>query len=89
MPGQFALLPCYPNPFNASTAITFAAPRTSHVRIAVYDILGRLTAQLADDTYPTGRHRLVWRAGEVGTGLYFVQMKAEEFRQVRKVLLLR
>ncbi len=89
LPGHFALMPCYPNPFNAVTAIAFALPRTSRVRISVYDILGRRTVQLADNIYPAGQHRLVWQAGELGTGLYFVRMEAEGFRQVRKVLLLR
>ncbi|MFH1011158.1 MAG: S8 family serine peptidase [bacterium] len=89
LPTHFELLPCFPNPFNPTTTIHFAVPNSSKIRILVYDILGREVARLADGIYPAGHHQLLWNAEAMGTGLYFVQLKADGFHQVRKVLLIR
>lgn len=89
LPEHFELSPCYPNPFNATTVITFALPRASDIQITVFDILGRQTAQLTGGAYPAGWHRITWKADGAATGLYFVKMEANDFRQVRKVFLLR
>jgi subtilisin family serine protease len=89
LPQSFELSSCFPNPFNMVTTIAFALPRASNVRITIYDVLGRQTACLADGNYPAGYHHLQWNAEKAGTGLYFIRMETDEFRQVRKVLLLR
>ena len=89
LPENYELAPCYPNPFNATTVINFALPRTSHVQLTIYDILGRQVAKLTNRTYAPGHHHLIWKADRAATGLYFVKLETEEFHQVRKVLLLR
>ncbi|MBU1707320.1 S8 family serine peptidase, partial [bacterium] len=89
LPKNFELASPYPNPFNATTVIPFALPRASHVRLTIYDILGRQVTKLTDNTYSPGLHHLIWKADGAATGLYFVKMETDEFHQVRKVLLLR
>ena len=73
-PESFALEANYPNPFNPVTVIPFSLPEQSHVRLEVYDILGRRVTVLADWTFETGRHETSWDASQVTSGLYIVRM---------------
>jgi len=88
-PDFFALLPNYPNPFNASTAISFSLPREERVTVSVYNVLGQQVARLADGKLAAGRHNLIWHADEMPTGLYFCRLSAGGFKQTRRMLLLR
>jgi hypothetical protein len=56
---EFILL-CYPNPFREKAYITFVLPETSGISIDIYDITGRLLSNLADKTFISGRHKLIW-----------------------------
>ncbi|MCK4513565.1 right-handed parallel beta-helix repeat-containing protein, partial [bacterium] len=49
-----------PNPFNPTTAISYAVPKESRVRIAVYDLSGRLVRVLVDELRPPGEHSVLW-----------------------------
>jgi len=84
----------HPNPFNASMFISYRLPRTSHVRIAVYNILGQLVRVLVEGMMEAGVHRVYWDGRDddgtaLGSGVYLVRMDAGDFRYVRKVLLVR
>jgi len=94
IPATFALRGNDPNPFNPETAIRFDVPRASRVRIQVYDARGRLVKTLVDGALSAGRHKVSWRGraetGEAAaSGIYFVSMEAETFRQTRKITLLK
>ena len=94
VPSQFALVGNDPNPFNPETSIRFELPRTSSVRIQVYDAQGRLIQQLVDGVLPPGRHGVWWRGrnegGEgVASGTYFVTMEAQGTRVTKKITLLK
>jgi len=64
----------YPNPFNSGTKICFALVKKSHVKITVYDILGREVTVLADDIYNSGDYNLNFNANSLASGLYFYTM---------------
>lgn len=94
VPTSFALHPTFPNPFNASTTIQFDVPLKSNVNITVFDLLGRMVAQLVDQTFEAGTHKLIWdgRASsgvQLSTGMYFVRLNAPSFVQTQKTLLLK
>ncbi len=74
VPSASDLLPSYPNPFNPSTTIRFALASDAHVRLAVYDILGREVARLADGLHQAGYHTFVWNAQQAASGLYFARL---------------
>jgi hypothetical protein len=87
----------YPNPFNPSTTISYSVPELSHVRIDIYDVLGRLIAVLLDKNIGPGAANVTWNGRdknnrEVGTGVYFCRMTAipkdrkDISLQVRKLL---
>lgn len=69
IPTAFALSQNYPNPFNPTTTITFALPESSHVSLAIYDVLGRKVAELETGTKDAGYHSAVWNAGEAASGV--------------------
>lgn len=93
-PVPFSLYQNFPNPFNPATTITFSIPVRSEVRLAVYDLLGREVAVLAEGDYKSGVHSIVWKASDqlgdrVGSGVYLVRLSAGPFTSNIKVLLMK
>lgn len=95
VPKSYSLYPCYPNPFNPRTTVRFDLPRTSRVRMSVYDIGGRLVRTLIDGaTIDAGRQEIVWEGRDaagrsVGAGVYFCQIEAGPFRETMRMTLLK
>ena len=89
VPEEVELLPNYPNPFRDATTIEYTLPSRKQVRIAVYDILGRRVALLTNREQPPGLHTVQWpRSGKrPASGVYFLRMEAENYRQTRKITL--
>jgi M6 family metalloprotease-like protein len=89
LPKEFRLAQNYPNPFNPTTTVTYDVPHTSRISIAVFDLLGRLVAQLVDGTIEPGRHQLIFSAATLASGVYVVRMQADSFSDSKKIVLLR
>lgn len=89
LPREFALQQNYPNPFNPSTRIAFSLPRQEHVRLEVYDVLGRRVALLIDEVRPAGLHSVDFDAGPLGSGTYLYRISAGEFTQSAQMMLLK
>lgn len=79
----------YPNPFNPVTMIDFALPETGHVRLAVYDALGREIAVLADGVSEAGRHTVRFVATGLPTGTYLYRLETPHGSLTRTLLLMR
>ncbi len=91
---QIRLYPNYPNPFNPGTTIRFYLPRTSRVRLEIFDILGRKIRTLVEGVRPAGEHRVTWdgrdgSARQVSGGVYFYRLESEGYLMQRKMLLIR
>lgn len=94
LPREFELLPNFPNPFNPSTSFSVALPVASHVTLEIYNLLGQRVIKLFDGTAQAGYLDLTWdgrdgRGRQVGSGVYFYKVEAKDFRQVRKMVLLK
>ena len=89
LPYEFSLLQNYPNPFNAGTAIGFNLPNRSHVRLDVYDILGRKIETLIDKNLSAGYHSLIWNAENKSSGIYFYRITADDQTSTRRMLLVK
>ncbi len=89
IPESCALHQPYPNPFNASTALSFKLQAASNIKLAIYDIAGRKVALLAEGYYPAGTHQAVWDASKVASGVYFARLEGGGLEKTRKLLLLR
>ena len=89
IPRQFALLQNYPNPFNPITTIQYELPQRSYVQITIYDLLGRKVTTLVSEIQDAGYKSALWDATNVSSGMYFYQIRAGDFVQTRKMMLLR
>jgi hypothetical protein len=89
LPQNLSLSQNHPNPFNPNTTISYNLPKTSHVSLEIYDILGRKVTTLINEEQSAGPHQAVWNANDVASGLYFYRLQAGEHSETRKMLLLR
>jgi hypothetical protein len=89
LPDRFELGANYPNPFNPQTTITFAAPQTGRVNVAVFDVLGRRVAVLIDGITQAGRHEVTFNASSLPSGTYFARMVADGVVQTRSMILVK
>lgn len=89
VPGTFTLAQNYPNPFNPSTQISYVVPKDSKVRLEVFDTIGRLVANLVDETQTSGAHSVIFDAHRLASGTYFYRLTAEGFTKTMKMLLLK
>lgn len=86
-PASFWLHQNYPNPFNPQTIIRYALPRASRVRLAVYDVLGREIALLADGLQAAGAYEALFEAIDIPSGVYLYRLEAGDLIQTRVMLL--
>jgi photosystem II stability/assembly factor-like uncharacterized protein len=86
---SFVLLQNYPNPFNPETSISFSLPKSSNVKITLYDILGKIVAQITDEFYNSGFHKVQFNGTNLASGVYFYEMNADSFREVKVMNLLK
>lgn len=94
VPIGFELKQNYPNPFNPTTSISYELPQESDVSIKIYNSLGHEIRTLVNEFKPVGEYQVTWNgisnSGErVSDGTYFVQLKAGDFTQTRKMVLLK
>ena len=94
VPQAFSLAQNAPNPFNSETVIRFALPQPSQVELTIYNLLGQPVAVLVQEPSAAGTFSVRWdgrdQAGRaVTSGVYLYQLRAGEYTEVRKLLLLR
>lgn len=89
VPEIYSLNQNYPNPFNPLTTISFGLPEASHVRLAVYDISGRLVKTLINGQRDAGVHEITFDAGNLSSGLYIYRIETDGFTSVKKMLLMK
>jgi hypothetical protein len=88
-PVEFVLYPCYPNPFNPSTAIRFSLPHTGHAKLIIYDVTGRQVKVLTNEVLNAGEHRLTFNGSSLSSGVYFIRLEAGHHMQTEKLILLK
>ncbi len=92
-PTEFALEQNYPNPFNPTTIIKYQLPEDSHVKLIVYDVLGREVTTLVNEVKQFGSYEVEFNATRFtsgyGSGVYFYQINAGNFVSAKKMLLVR
>lgn len=93
-PSYYALSPNYPNPFTSTTRFEYTLKREAHVRVSIFDVLGREVAVLEDRVMPAGEHRASWNGRDqnnraLPSGVYFYRLKAGHVAITRKLLFVR
>jgi hypothetical protein len=79
----------YPNPFNPSTTINFSLLKSENVRIEVYNALGKRIEILVNKNMKAGHHKVEFNAAQQASGIYFYKIDAGEFRDVKKMIVLK
>ena len=86
---EFRLFQNYPNPFNPMTEIRYQMSEVRRVKLSVYDILGREVAVLMDEERGPGVHEVFWDASSFPSRMYFYQIRAGEYLETRKMVLMK
>ncbi len=89
IPEEFSLGEAYPNPFNPTTALSFAIPIDSKVSLSIYNLQGREVSTLIDANMEAGYHSAVWNASSHASGMYFVKMHAGNYISTQKLMLVK
>ncbi len=89
LPFEFKLCSPYPNPFNSATTITYGLPVSTTVSLQLYDLSGRMLEVLDEGNKQAGVHKVILNAGDLSSGLYFVQLEASGQMFTQKVMLIR
>ena len=88
-PPNFSLYQNYPNPFNPSTTIRFSLPKSSYVRISVYDNTGKVIETIVNDNLQAGTYETKWDGSKHSSGVYFYRIDAGAFSGTKYMLLIK
>ena len=89
LPTEYSLSQNYPNPFNPSTKINYSVNAETFICLKVFDVLGREVTVLVNEQQKPGNYQIEWNAENFPSGVYFYRLKAGEFTQTMKMLLLK
>lgn len=88
-PDAFLLYQNHPNPFNPETDITFSLSESSHVRIEIYDMLGRFIALASDGHFEPGRHTVRFDGSDLSSGSYIYRLVSGSQTMSRLMMLIK
>lgn len=86
---NFTLAQNYPNPFNPTTTIVYSLPKSSLVKLEIYDLLGRKIATLVNEEKRSGTYKVTWNAGNIPSGVYFYKISVGGYSKTNKMILLK
>ena len=94
VPKEYSLEQNYPNPFNPVTTIKFDLPRQTFVSLSIYNVLGQKIRSLINEVKSAGHHQVDWngvddKRQQVAGGIFFYQLKTDEYLGTKKMILLR
>jgi len=92
----FSLFQNYPNPFNPVTTIKFEVPETSHIKLSVFDVTGKLLETLIDREMTASSYEITWNADKYSSGVYFYRLEARQagsstgdYNDIKKMVLIK
>jgi len=89
VPNTYTLAQNYPNPFNPVTKISFSVPKNSHVKLVVYDVLGREIEKLVNQNLTAGSYEIEFGGLNLNSGVYFYRLESEGYTKTKKMLLIK
>jgi len=94
LPTSYMIQQNYPNPFNPVTTLRYDLPEDGYVNITIYDMMGRQIRTLISGQQTAGYKSAQWNAtndagSPVSAGLYFYMIQAGDFKQTKKMILLK
>jgi aminopeptidase N len=88
-PYSYKLEQNYPNPFNPKTRINYELQMTNEVDLSIYNVSGQKVTTLVSEKQLAGNHQVVWQAASFASGVYYYVLKAGEYRNVKKMVLIK
>jgi len=88
-PTGFKLEQNYPNPFNPTTSLQYTIDSRQFVTLKVFDLLGREVATLVNEEKPSGEYEVEFDGTNLPSGIYFYRLKAGQYSETRKMVLLK
>ena len=85
----FSLEKNYPNPFNPTTTIEYSIGIAGPAKLMIYDILGREVVSLVNEYKQVGRHKVMWNASTMSSGVYFYRLETPTFTKTQKMILMK
>ena len=89
LPYGYVLRQNYPNPFNPTTSIEFSIPRSEHVVLRVYDLLGREITTLLNEKKIRGVYKIRFNAEFLSSGIYYYKITAGKFTDAKKFIIIK
>lgn len=89
IPERFALSQNYPNPFNPVTKINYSLPKAGFVTMKIYDVAGKVVANLISRNQNAGRYSVDFVANDFASGTYFYKLEAGEYNEVKRMVLVK
>jgi len=89
IPKEFSLSQNYPNPFNPVTKIKFALPKTSNVKLSIFDVTGKEIDIPVSEELNAGIYEIDWDAANYSSGVYFYRLEAGEFVESKRMVLIK
>tara|TARA_S200000501_G_C20858778_1_gene758782 strand:- start:777 stop:1310 length:534 start_codon:yes stop_codon:yes gene_type:complete len=89
IPVNFKLEKIFPNPFNPKTNINYSLNRKTKIKINIYNNNGEKIVTLKDGVENIGSHSISWHAMDYPSGLYFLKIDGEDFRETHKLMLIK
>ena len=89
IPTAYKLNQNFPNPFNPSTIISYDIPKSGIVSIRIFNVLGQLVRTLVNQSQTAGTHQVTFNASSLNSGVYFYSITADNFAQVKKMMLIK
>lgn len=89
LPTQVALSDNYPNPFNPTTSFEYKLDQTAHVKVQVFDVLGRLVSTVVDGVQPASAYRVTFDASALASGTYLYRLEAAGQVITKKMILIK
>jgi hypothetical protein len=92
LPTEFSLSQNYPNPFNPATTISYSIPSSlvpTHVSLIVYNTLGQQVATLVNEQKATGNYEVKFNGSQFASGVYYYELRSDNYRSIKKFMLVK
>ncbi|MCI0448948.1 MAG: T9SS type A sorting domain-containing protein [Chlorobi bacterium] len=89
VPVKFNLSQNYPNPFNPAANIKFDIPKSAFIKLVIYDVIGREVSVLVNEQLSAGSYKADWDASNYPSGVYFYKLQAGDYRETKKMVLVK
>lgn len=89
LPSEYNLFQNYPNPFNTNTTIVYELPKPGRVTIKIFNLLGQEVKVIVDEIREAGRHKVSWSSKNFASGVYFYNIKSDNYYNTKKMVLVK